>query len=453
MKVYIIGFCAMIFTFSLHAQIVSGPMLGNNTMREVHIWLQLDREAEVQLKYYPKDSSDDINYSTIEKTSFDNAFTSTLIAHSLEPGTTYFYDILINDEPLHFDEEPNILSEELDIKRNMPLSFTTQKLWQYRTSPPDFKFLLGSCLFTNDSQYDRPGRPYGQAADTLFSSMTNKKSDFMLWLGDNIYLRTPDFDSRTGIYYRYTDYKSKPYTQEFWSSRHHYAIWDDHDFGPNNSDKSYLFKDLTRQAFMDFWANPTYGRENKGVYSAFRWSDCYFILLDNRYYRDPNGLPGEDVTILGKSQLNWFKNQLLTNNRASFIFVVIGGQFLNPSKLYENYANYEKERNEIISFIQENKIQNVIFLSGDRHRTELSKLSKKDAPSIFDFTCSPLSSRTYAERSPENNTLRLPGTQVSEQNFGRISVSGETNDRQLKIEVFTSGGKEKWSRTISAVKN
>ena len=80
----------------------------------------------------------------------------------------------------------------------------------------------------------------------------------MIWLGDNVYFREPD-DSRTGVYHRYSHDRSLPELQPLLGSVHHYAIWDDHDYGPNNSDRSFIYKNITLQAFKDFWANPTYG--------------------------------------------------------------------------------------------------------------------------------------------------------------------------------------------------
>ena len=448
MKRYIISIFFLGLSATLFSQIVSGPMLGNNTMRELQVCVQFDREAEVKLRYASLQEPDDYHYSMPIKTSFDHAFTATLTAHGLEPGTTYNYDILVNDETISGPAGSASPTKERG-DGNSVFQFTTQPLWQYRSAPPNFSFLLGSCLYTNDPKFDRPGRPYGRNADTLFRSMNKTGADFMLWLGDNIYLRTPDFDSKTGIYHRYTDYKSQPYMQDFWAGLHHYAIWDDHDFGPNNSDQSYIYKDLTRQAFIDFWANPTYGQEGQGIQTAFRWSDCYFILLDNRYFRDPNHMPGDDVSILGAHQRKWLKQQLI-NAKGSFIFVAVGGQFLNPSKMYENHANYSKERADIISFIQDNQIENVVFLSGDRHRTELSKLEKKGAPTIYDLTCSPLSSRAYPERLPENNYLKEEGTEVSDQNYGKVSVFGKQENRELNIEVFDTFGNSLWKKNISA---
>ena len=77
----------------------------------------------------------------------------------------------------------------------------------------------------------------------------------MMWLGDNMYLRTPDFLSNTGIRHRYRHARSLPELQPLLGSVHHYAIWDDHDYGPNDADGSFVNKQLTESAFNDC-ANP-----------------------------------------------------------------------------------------------------------------------------------------------------------------------------------------------------
>jgi alkaline phosphatase D len=154
-------------------------------------------------------------------------------------------------------------------------------------------------------------------------------------------------------------------------------------------------------------------------------------------------------TVLGKEQLQWLKDRLFNSN-AAFKFVAMGGQFLNPSALYENYANYEEERQEIIDFIHKHQIKNVIFLTGDRHRSELSVLELKNTPLIYDLTVSPLSSGTYGERPPEENTYRVDGTMVAQRNFGLVEVEGPYGERRLLIRVFNKQGKQLWEYAIEA---
>jgi hypothetical protein len=116
----------------------------------------------------------------------------------------------------------------------------------------------GSCAYINEAAYDRPGNPYGSEYE-IFEAINESKPDFMIWLGDNMYLREPDWNSWTGITKRWTHSRSVPEMQPLLASAHHYAIWDDHDYGPNNSDRGWWNKNQTYEAFQLFWANPSYG--------------------------------------------------------------------------------------------------------------------------------------------------------------------------------------------------
>ena len=54
-----------------------------------------------------------------------------------------------------------------------------------------------------------------------------KNPDFMLWLGDNTYLRESDWNSRTGFIKRYPHTRALSELQPLLASTHHYATWDD----------------------------------------------------------------------------------------------------------------------------------------------------------------------------------------------------------------------------------
>ena len=60
------------------------------------------------------------------------------------------------------------------------INIDTQVLWDYRMDPPEFKAVIGSCTFINDSIYDRPGRGYGGEYE-VFESMVAAEPDMMLW--------------------------------------------------------------------------------------------------------------------------------------------------------------------------------------------------------------------------------------------------------------------------------
>ncbi|MFN5884653.1 MAG: alkaline phosphatase D family protein, partial [Bacteroidota bacterium] len=112
---------------------------------------------------------------------------------------------------------------------------------------------------------------------------------------------------------RYAHTRADKNLQTLLRSRNHYAIWDDHDFGDNNSGKGFALKESSRQCFTDYWGNKQYGQNNEGVYSSFSHADADFILLDNRWWRDESDLDEtlhNNKTQLGTKQLEWLFYQL-----------------------------------------------------------------------------------------------------------------------------------------------
>lgn len=428
MRTLLIGFIFILHFSSLHAQLKSGPMLGYTTMMESLVWVQLEEQDSVKMNYHP--TAEPTKIQTITAfASREKGNTAHLVARNLTPGTSYTFQLFINNKLISTG------------------SFSSLSLWQHRTDPPDFKVAIGSCTYINEEQYDRPGEPYGRGYE-IFESINNKNADMMLWLGDNIYLREVDWTSRSGIYHRYTEYKSLPELQNLWKSMPHYAIWDDHDFGPNNADRSFVNKEITLEAFKDFWGNMDYGvNGKKGITNMFSFNDLDFFLLDNRYYRTPNDRKTGERHILGDEQVQWLIDALV-NSKASFKIVAVGGQLLSDAAVYENHATYAEEREKILHLIEQEGIKNVIFLSGDRHKTELSKLQLDNENFIYDYTCSPLTSKAY-DTQDEGNSLQVKGTHVSTQNFGILEVSGSWGERILSVKTFDKAGQLLWKEEIT----
>ena len=272
----------------------------------------------------------------------------------------------------------------------------------------------------------------------------------MLWLGDNTYLRESDWNSRTGIVHRYSHTRSLPELQPLLGSTHHYAIWDDHDFGPNDSDGSFWLKETTTEIFKLFWGNPNYDvTGNGGITGFFQWGDLDFFLLDNRYHRTSNRNFTGTRQILGKDQIDWLINALSFSN-APFKFVVVGGQVLSTESLYENHASFSEERGYLINRIREAKIEGVIFLDGDRHHTVLSKMQEsKYVYPLYDLTCSSLTATAY-KNDEAFNAYKLEETLVGENNFGILSVVGSEKDRELIVKIFNKDGEQLWRKSIKS---
>jgi alkaline phosphatase D len=114
---------------------------------------------------------------------------------------------------------------------------------------------------------------------------------------------------------------------------------------------------------------------------------------------------------------------------------------------FENYATVPQERQRLIDLIAANEISNVVFLSGDRHCSELSSLPLANGTTLYDLTVSPLTSGPY-DMSAEENTLREKGSLLAERNFATLSFEGKKGSRTLTIRQFDSNGVEKWNKTI-----
>jgi alkaline phosphatase D len=426
----------ILLNISLFSQelLKSGPMVGYSAMREAALWVQTKNSAKVKFVYWnlndPKSK-----FSTKEiLTEADKAFASLFRLEDLEPGQKYNYDLYINGRKITISSETR---------------FQTQDLWQWRKDPPDFNFITGSCFYVNEPQYDRPGKPYGSDFEIL-NSIYDKHADFMLWLGDNLYLREADWDSRSGILKRYSHTRAYPGLQPLLTSMHHYAIWDDHDFGPNDSDRGYFFKDKTLEAFKLFWANPSYGINGRpGITTTFQWSDIDFFLMDDRYYRTPNDRKTGEPAMFGEEQIQWLLDNLVKSN-APFKIIATGGQVLNTvEKNYlEIYNRFPEEKARLLSLIEKEKISGVMFLTGDRHHSELTKLVRDGNYPLYDFTISSFTAGVSPGKD-EANTLRVPGTISDEHNFALFNVSGKLKNRILKCTVYNKDGRELWNYSIN----
>jgi alkaline phosphatase D len=401
-------------------------------MREALVWVQLTEPAIIELVYWPDSTPDEIFRSRPVVAEIDKAMTAHLIADQVEPGGRYGYDIYANGQ---------------NITANLEHFFKTQKLYQYRKDPAAFKIAVGSCAYISEEAYDRPGKAYGTNY-RIFETIANQTPDMMLWLGDNVYLREADYFSRTGILKRYTHSRSIPELQRLLSATQHYAIWDDHDYGPNDANQTFPHKDKTLEAFKLFWGNNGYGvNDLDGITSAFQFNDIHFYLLDNRWHRTDANMATTKEEMLGEEQIEWLI-QSLKYSRAPFKFVAVGSQVLSTAKVYENYANYEEEREMLFDRIAAEGIKGVVFLTGDRHHSEFNKLVHKGAL-IYEVTASPLTSGTHRPVD-EVNENALPETFVYEHNFAMLSISGPRKDRVLKMEYINADGNVLVTREIKA---
>ena len=427
-------------SFAQKSEIVSGPMIGHTELRTAKIWVEFTEGIkDAQLIFSEKGKPWRKKAKTISNVNpYFNVVHYEL--NDLQPGTSYEYELKYNTKTLASG------------------TVKTQELWQWRKPAPDFSFLAGSCSYFNETQFDRPGRPYGGDL-SIFSTMSKEPASFMLWLGDNWYTREVDYYSEWGLHKRASTDRKLPLLQPLWSAMPHYAIWDDHDFGWNDGDKSYPFKEASRAAFNSYWLNPSSGMDNKAIYTKFTWNDVDVFMLDDRWYRSNdnmkdsiNGMPNPDKEMFGKDQMDWLKNALLqskTNASINFRIIATGSQMLNPRSPFDCFRRFPKEYNDFMKFLHDNEINGLVFMTGDRHHSEIIKLDRQGTYPLYDITASPLTSGTHEFSGPEkNNPFRVVGVDKV-QNYARVSFTGTGAARKMKVEFVGVKGEliAEWSVT------
>lgn len=399
-------------------EVVSGPMLGHTSNTTARVWVLLANTDSFlielnQQKNYP--------YKLI---------------HQEKQGKYWSVIIQINQLQVGQDYQLTFIGKHKKMSKT-PFSF--KLLEENRPT----KMVLGSCAYTPPRmlRWMTPSKQY------IYKHMNEVDANTMLWLGDNHYFLKYEYYHHPRKFKRYvkqrTHLKINRFLKNGWS---HYAIWDDHDYGPNNSLSDYSLKSSSLMLHQAFWPNPYHGLANdSGIYTHFSQKEADFFLLDVRYHK--TSLQADHRTLLGEKQLNW----LLTSIKASkkpFKFIITGSQFVNDKSSHDAFHHYQEERQKIIDFIKDQKVSGVIFISGDKHYSELLKMPVQGAYPLYDFTCSPLTSYVHGIDPNENDPWRVKGTLVKDQNFGTLEIYNTTHGLMCVMQVYSNRGKLLWRHEI-----
>ena len=308
-----------------------------------------------------------------------------------------------------------------------------------------FKIAFGSCSHQDKNQ-------------NILYKVIEQKPDIFIYLGDNIYGDTRDMGQ---LKEKYNTLGSKPEFKALINDTKILATWDDHDFGENDAGRHYPFKEESKEIFLDFWKEPTRSkrRKHEGIYTSYIFGKAnkkiQIILLDTRTFRDnliPNNggkgfkndwIPHADTdsTMLGAEQWRWLKLQLKKD--AQIRIIASSNQFGHEYNGYESWTNFPHERERMLSLIKDTKAEGVLFISGDVHWAEISKLKPDGLYPIYDVTSSGLTQIWY---KTENNKNRVGG-KVRGNNFGLLEIFWD-KETKISIKVLNKKGKTRLSHNI-----
>lgn len=292
----------------------------------------------------------------------------------------------------------------------------------------DWSFQIGSCALKMFPLY--------LYSFQIFQTMQHRPADFMIWTGDHVYMLNPrQWSSKEAMRKAYLNQRKTSKLDSFMKSRPQYAIWDDHDYGPNNAGSEFVNKNMALEVFKEMWPNQPQANSEGGVYFSFTHKDAQFFMLDARYFKIP------EKQVLGDTQLHWLCEEL-KKSKAPFKFIVSGVQVLCEGG-FENLRKFPNEFNQILNCIDSHKIGGVIFLTGDVHYAEVSLEERANAYPLYDFTFSPLTSLPI--NYFVDNTKQIEGTKKNTYNFGELSFSGEIGNRLCNVKCLGLKGDTLWS--------
>lgn len=343
-------------------KLFNGPMLGAISSNSAKVWVRTAGAASFYVKV-GKIKSKEV------KTTEASDYTGTAFIEGLEPFTEYKYSVVIDGKEIQKD------------------------YFKLKTAPKAGEGARFSIAFGSGARY----QPTNEG---IWRTMAEQKPMAYLGLGDNLYIDMPKHQNVQRLHY-YRRMLRQEY-REIIASSGTYAIWDDHDMYANDSEGGYglntkPYKMPNFRVFEQNWNNPFNGvqPETPGTFFNFRLGDVEVIMTDGRFYRygPKSSRKDEDKkphTMLGEAQKKWLLDTL-KKSTAKFKVIASGTMWHADADKggYDSWAGprspYQKERDEIFDFINKEKIDGIILISGDRHRTDIWKTARPKGYPLYEF--------------------------------------------------------------------
>ncbi len=329
--------------------ITTGPVVGGVTSASAVVFVRVSAAATVQTQYSTLLGSEVFTTPGIEAVA-DSDFTVQMPLSKLLPDTVYYYRILIDDVAQTLPVQPH-----------------------FTTFPNSDAVVNFSIAVVSDSLH--PEQP-----SSLYQQVANENPAFVMQIGDfdhrnpAIQSQPPDIDNwrrmhRDVLHDLATGQDFATYIGPAFPFFH---MWDDHDYGNNNADRTAPWRDIALQAFKEYYPLPPLPRPNGGLWYTFRYAQAQVFMLDLHTQRDPYKQPDNsnhsmlDGATISNDQKDWLKAALLAST-ARWKFIVSTSVWNSHSKRVDSWYNFQTEQHELVDFIRNNGITGVLIMSGDLH--------------------------------------------------------------------------------------
>jgi alkaline phosphatase D len=165
---------------------------------------------------------------------------------------------------------------------------------------------------------------------------------------------------------------------------------------------------------------------------------------DPAYHYGMDFSPNEnqDSTLLGIAQWKWLEQQL--KEPADLRIIASSTQFGITHNGYEAWANLPHERQKMLNLIKSTNAEGVLFISGDVHYAEISRLNEEGLYPIYDVTSSGITS-TWDFATPNENRINGP---VMENHFGLLTIGWQQEDPEITMSIIDVEGNKRIERKI-----
>ena len=266
----------------LKSELLHGPFIGHTTFSSTKIWVRTLKESTIKIEVSEKEDFSAIASTGTATSKASDDFTAKVDIKNLKENTTYFYRISIDKK---------------EIKDIGKLTFKTFP------EKGGFRIAFGG------------GAGYTPKYEKVWNIIEKHNPNTLFLLGDNVYIDTPETPETQ--YYCYYRRQSRKEFKSLTSKTPTYMVYDDHDFGDNDSfgtnhKDSPAWKRPVLKIFSENSANPSYGggKEDPGCWFKIKISDAEFFFMDTRYYRDNPRTKQANKTMLGEVQRKWLLKSL-----------------------------------------------------------------------------------------------------------------------------------------------
>lgn len=464
------------------------------------LWSKTDRPARMIVRWSTTEDMSDANTAPFVNAVEDTDYAAKLDLSGLPAGQDIFYDVQFLDL-----EDMTTTSEPVT--------------GRFRTPPVarrDIRFVWSG---------DTAGQGWGINPDfggmRIYAKMAERSPDFFIHSGDTIYADGPleaevTLDDGTVWKNIVTEEKSRvaESLREF-RGQYEYnlmddnvrafnaavpmlAQWDDHEVSNNwfwelqkTTDERYKEPSMAKlgaramRAFHEYMPTRRHPLEPDRLYATFPYGPQLEVFrIDFRSYRGPNTANdqtelGPESRIMGADQIRWLKQSLLASDATWKVIasdmpigLVVNDTGPNGEQRFEAVAQgdgpargRELEIAQLLTFIHQNNIKNVVWLTADvhytaAHRYDPANAQYSDFAPFWEFVSGPLHAGSFGPnaldntfgpeavfvKAPPEGQANLPPS-AGLQFFGQVDIAGDSD--VMTVSLIDIEGETVFSQEIT----